>query len=378
MDNEKMMILKMVEAGKISAEEASKLLSSVGTEFDKKPKSKIYNSNDKSTAYNSQNSFREIRDEFSKKLESFTKNMEPKLQKLGEVISETTTNVADMISKSFETTKNEVKGKVKPSNSTKFEYIVSSPNNELKICALNGDVTIKGYNGDKISGTIYYNLKNNFDDIKFLNLGQKYFLDYNEENFSNVFIDIFLPEKLFNSVYVETINGTILLETFKCEELYINNSNANTILNSVEIENLFKTDINNGKLLLQNVTAESAILENCNASLDAYNIDISKMKLSTFNEEVSINNNGFYKYNDYIWAIETSNERIKVNLPNSENVGYYLKAHTSLNNVKVGLTKLIFSTNTENDVEAKSIDFDKSAKKVKISLETSNAPLVIN
>jgi hypothetical protein len=100
--------------------------------------------------------------------------------------------------------------------------------------------------------------------------------------------------------------------------------------------------------------------------------------MSSFNGAFNMNIATFDRYPAYVWVIETSNHKLNVNLPTLAGVGYYIKAKTSLGNVKIGLTGLNYIFNNPTMVEAKTVEYDALPKKVNISLETSNAQLVVN
>lgn len=394
-----MMILKMLEQGKISAEEASRLLASAGGEKAKTENVKVKsenceyrgnsNNNNNNNNYNKanyntsnkQNAYSDFTSDFTKKFETFARDIEPKIHKITEVIAEKTTSVADMISKSISdsTADKSYQKPSKPSSSTSiyFESIISPGNNELSLSGLNGEISLKGYNGDKLSGNIFYKSKKFDAPIKFMKMGNKYFVDYDEDNFDKVCIDVLIPEKMFKNVSVQTISGPISLETLQCNSLHVNNSNASIFLKSIVSENIH-VEGNNGKLLIKNVFSTDASFENFGGDVECVEMDISKMKLNTFNAPIVIYMSNFAMYNDYMWLIEGSNGKLKLNLPTMEEIGYHIKASTSLSNVKIGLTGLSFITNNTNYAEAKSIKYDSASKIVKLSLETSNAPLIVN
>lgn len=400
-NNEKMTILKMLEQGKISAEEASKLLnacsgagvsqesSKTNTNSYQKTNSKVYghegnsNNSNNTGGYNtSHRDFNDFASEIGKKFETFTKDMEPKIHKFTEVIAEKTTSVADKISKSFaestpRTTARPVVSSMRPGNSVSYEYKITEGGNDLNLIGIKGDISIKGYNGDKLSGNIFYKLKRSGSSIKIMNLGNKYFADYNEDEFEIVSIDALIPDRLFKNIRVQTYSGNIIVENIMCDELFISNSNSNITVKNVNSQNI-KIEGNNGKLSFNNINAVNASIENFNGDVESYDVDISNMKLESFNAKITMYISNFYRYDDYLWIIETSNAPLKLNLGNNSDLGYYIKAQTSLNNVRVGLGGLQFLNSRPDFIEAKSVNFEKAKKHIKLSLETSNAMLAVD
>jgi len=310
--------------------------------------------------------------------------MEPKLYKLTETVAEKTSAVADKISKSLSQTSpaapRETPG-VKKSYSNMeergFESFVTPGYNELSLSGLNGDVLIKGYNGDKISARIYYKPKRPGAHIEIIQLGTKYFLNYEEDDFEKVSIDAFVPETMFSNINIQTINGQLSVSSLRAENCVFVNANAATEIKDINVSS-FKIECNNGALRLENICGGSGKAENFNGSVQGTAIDVANLELISQNGSVGINIASFDRYSDYVWAVEASNGKLTLNMPSSRDLGYHIKAHTALNSIKVGLTGLSYMFNEPSFVEAKSSAYEICPKKIKLSMETSNAPIVLN
>ncbi|MDR2940617.1 MAG: DUF4097 domain-containing protein [Clostridiales bacterium] len=399
MDSDKMMILKMLEEKKISADEAARLLDSLnkGT-----PRSRVYNStrpasgNDNSNSSTSTSSpsqpIEEFTSDIAKKFDDLAKELEPKIQNLTKVIVQKTAGAADRLSKTLQTYQATERYKAEPVKPTahkvepkafgagkekSYEMVVSGGGNQLNLTSLNGDIYIRGYNGDKITLKVFYKSRNNSEDIEFIKLSNKYLLNYNEDDFESVSIDMFLPEKLFSNIILDTNTGKAVVSTVECEYLVMTNLNGATQLSDVTAHNI-KIDCNNNELKLENVKGATAKIENYNGAVILTNLDLQKIKIDSFNCSITANIENFNKYSEYVWEVEASNGKINLNLPSSKDIGYYLNARTSLNNVKIGIVGLSYLANSGNFIEARSIDYEKVPKRVLLRMETSNAPIVIN
>jgi len=99
MKEERMFILNLLSEGKISADEAAKLLESVG----KKPKKEYwdddFNTEEKLKRFSQ--SVESFAKDFGQKVETTFKDMEPKVRKTTKVIMEKTATAVDNISKSL-------------------------------------------------------------------------------------------------------------------------------------------------------------------------------------------------------------------------------------------------------------------------------------
>ena len=413
MPNEKLMILKMLEEGKISAKEAERLLEAAGREefgtpyrtsastqqqssysggynsrtgtasgsYDSRADSSYTgNANNRQYEGPSQPSggYDSFAGDLSRKFDAFARDLEPKLQRFSETVVEKTAGIADKISRSLEDTVRSTPAAPHPNSQEKrFELYVTSGYNELNIAGLNGDVLIHGYNGDKITASVYCKPKRLNAPLSLMRLGNKYFLNYDDDDFDKVSVNAYVPESMFNVISVNTINGILDVTALSADNITLNNSNGQTKLRSLSADFL-KTECNNGKLNIQIVKAQNARVENFNGAIDVLDLDCANLRLTSVNGGVIVNMSQYSAFPSYMWDIESSNGKMTLNLPTYPDLGYHVKAHASLGQIKVGLTNLNYLLNSPSLTEARSINFDSCARKVKLALETSNAPLQIN
>ncbi|MDR2648626.1 MAG: DUF4097 domain-containing protein [Clostridiales bacterium] len=401
MPNEKLVILKMLEEGKISAKEAGRLLEASDRE-DSRPPRQTYGGQpgqsaspggyDPGASYPGGANNRPYDDtprpaggldgfagDLSRKFDAFARDLEPKLQRFSETVVEKTADFADKISRSLEdSSRPPARSPLRADSQEKrFELFVSPGYNELNIAGLNGDVLIHGYNGDKISASVFCRPRRLNAPLSFMRLGNKYFLNYDDDEFEKVTVDAYVPESMFNVVTVNTINGILDVSTLSAENISLNNSNGQTKLQSLAADFL-RTECNNGRLDIGIVKARNARVENFNGAIDVLDLDSSNLKLTSVNGGIVVNMSHYAAFSDYVWDIESSNGKMTLNLPTYPDLGYHVKAHASLGQIRIGLTNLNYLFNSSSLTEAKSISFDRCSKKVKLALETSNATLQIN
>lgn len=356
MSNEKMRILKMLEDRKITAEEAERLLQVVnstpsgGSQTEKTSKGESLGLDD-------------FTENLTKKIEVLAKDFEPTIKGLTSKLVTATAKATDKLSQTFsEHMSGSGAGKASGGSTStevgtkRFEIKVTEENSELNLTGVNGQVRVKGYNGDKITLNVDYKVKRKDASIELIKLGNKYLLHYNESDFDTVSIEGYVPESMFSKIKINNSNKEVNICKISCNEISIESSNA-----TMELEDI-KANVGN--------------FENVNGKVNSVNIDIAKLKLSTFNNSIRICNESFMKFQNYFWDIETSNNSLDLTLPT--NVAYYIKAETSLGDIKVGLTDMNFLSSTTSSVEAKSINYDSKPNKVKMKLETSNGLITIN
>ena len=357
MDNEKMKILKMLESGLISADEAARLLNAAAPASGSHTQNAHHTSFDDCNAPRSNNGAGAAAtspnaglDDFAKdlgqKFDTLAKEWEPKLQKFVSQFAEKTVDMAgkfsQSISASAERTAAESPRPAAPAGSTEernFELRVLSGYAELNLSGMNAPLTIKGYNGDTITLKATCKTRRFGGGMQLKQMGSKYTLLYDENDFLSVEINAFVPMNLFSFVTFTTANGPAVVSDFTCKNMHV---------------------------------------ETLNGPLTAHNLDVENLKLITANGPVNVSTNGFFSHTDYTWLIETSNSPLKANMPADSACGYHIKAFTSLGDVRLGLTNLNFLQNAKSNAEAKTIHFENMTKRVKMSLETSNGPIIVN
>ena len=412
MPNEKMSILKMLEEGKITSDEAARLLEALGKSESRDaafaPRPSHDNRHDSrhddtsSRANRPTSSSRSsgspvagldnLADELGRKFDAFARDFEPRLQKFSEAVAEKTVAVADKIAKTLETS--EPTPESRPSSQTyapkeprrsvsasatekTFELRVGGTKNELVLKSKNADISVKGYNGDKITMRLFYVSARAGANIELLQLGNKYYLHYEEDDFERIGIDAYVPETLFESVQLENINGNTDVANLSAAIFACENQNGHSTLKEIRADNM-KIENNNGRLMVFNITSKAAQIENSSGEINAGNLDILSLKLISSNGKIAMSMANFAHSGEYNWLIETNNAPLNLNLPSLPTLGYHIKAQTSCDQVKLGLVGLNYITSEASYAEVKSLQYDTAGKHIKMYLETSNAPINVN
>ena len=413
MQNEKMMILKMLESGKITTEEASRLLQSVDTGVAPPPYTPS-STTASSTSYTSSNSqtppashsHREPSGSYSSSQSndpgkkhteghSIFEDIGHKFEEWGPKIRKATASAVekiaggvDRLSKSLSdyTPQPSSGGTSRPKPPSKpasglteknIEMLVEPGFSELNLSGQNGDVRIKGYNSDKISARISYKAKRAGAHIDLMKLGNKYFLKYEPDDFETVMIDAYVPERAFSVIRIDGVNANMDCASLTAEEIAISNANGGLRVANLSATNL-KAESGNGRFVASNISATTAVLENVNGVMETDELDVAQLKLNNYNGPLSLLMSNFTQHTQYIWNVETGNAKLSMNLPTLPDLGYHIKAHAAMSEIRLGLTGLQFLIHEQSLVEARSVKFDSAGKKVKMTVETSNGPLVIN
>ncbi|MDR3091549.1 MAG: DUF4097 domain-containing protein [Clostridiales bacterium] len=385
MDNPKMEILKLLRDGKITAEEASERLGgneNCGAASLSKRTDFPGNAQTGQTAQMPPAAPpRDYAGELSKKFENFTRGMEPKIYKLAESVAGGAERLSEKISRTIASSGASAAYPEKAPagfQEALFEYAVDAGAwSELSISSLRGGITVKGYNGDKISAGVRYRLKNPAAAIQLVKLGGKYYLDYDEDGFDFVEVSAFVPERAFKNVFVSAVNGDISVSGLSCEFFTVRGQSAPAQVSEVSAGN-FTAEMADAPLKLRSVRADSARVENTNGSILAELLDVRALSATALNGAVSVLGADFNKFAEYLWDLSSSNGKLSLNLPTMPGLGYHIKGHATFGKISVGLSGVRLTRNEADYVELMSDGFDRAEKKARFSLEVSNAGITIN
>ncbi len=267
-------------------------------------------------------------------------------------------------------------GKAEPANTRSFEMNVMEGENELVLETFNGGMNIQGYNGDKISLEISYLSKKQNPYLEFTRSGSNYGLRFDPYDFEKIDISAFVPEAMFKMINLSATNGSIQATGLRAEGFSVSSTNSNVKLNCLNTDKLM-LEIMNASAVISDCVGVGGILSSTNGQIEVYGMDFSELSISGLNTPVSVNTKSLSRYADYIWVIDTNNANLSFALPDYRNLGCYLKAQSTLGDVRAGVPNLNFISNTGSFVEARSISYESFSKKLKLSLETSNGEINI-
>lgn len=407
-NEEKMMILKMLEEGKISSDDAIKLLDAIeskGTNISTRrhiidvSKEKLSQINFNDEVNNLKNKLSYWKNEFKNSAkekiefdndsEKFDKTIEEfshKIEKLGKNVKESSLDIADKISdfvgsfiesRNFEFFSN-VKAKEKIFI---FDNVTEETN--LNVEAINGHILLQKHSDNNIliktwikSPYVEHN-----DAIKYDKSPNSVDLTVKKGFNVSVSHEIFLPDILINSIKLNTINGRISLLDISSKTILAFSKNAVIDLIGVKSEKI-KLSTRNARIQMSYVFSNILDLETLNGSINIHHSKSQNMNLTSTNGRLVIDN----VYNistDEIMKIDlnTSNAPIKIRMSNFDDTGYIIKASTTSNQINVFIPELNYATQSEKEdlslVEAKSLDFENKLIKVDIHASTTNGIIEI-
>lgn len=414
-NEERMFILKMLEEGKITSEEAAKLISAMDTQEkpedtdsesknskEDKTKNKHsygyqynyqYNPNGSSfqeeiskmrdkihgwkkefkNNYN-QKDFDKMVDDFSGKAEEFGKN-------LASSTAGVVDKVIDFVGSFVDTNAFNIFGSYNTVEKSFEAAAIEGMNIEVQGC--NGNINIRKSTDDKIVllAKIKSPATNTDNVIKFIN--NETGISAGLENAMNISVswDILVPPKKFGNFKLETANGKINVEDTISSSMEAITKNAHIELMGVNSDSL-KISTKNAKVQMTYVAGKEIVVDTRNAFVDMKHVKANKLKVNTANGRISIEDVHAAEAEVVEIDVKTANGMIKINMNDTEETGYKVDAKTTNGSVNLLIPSVLYSNVAgqgmgNSNVQAETKDFEASLKKVYIKAETSNGYIEI-
>ncbi|MDQ2087669.1 DUF4097 family beta strand repeat-containing protein [Herbivorax sp. ANBcel31] len=392
---EKMYILKMLEEGKISSEEAARLIEAIEPSS-KKTESDVNGRRDKKANFNEEVS--KVKDKLNDWKKEFKKNYDQKdfdkavdefavkMEKFGKGVAHTTMGVADKIvdfvGSVVDTNAFNVFGNYK-SVSKSFEIENANENMEIEVEGINGHILVKKHVDNIIKiRTVIKSPQDNADEI--LNFSQNDNLvvaKYNKIGNISVSHEIFLPAVKFKNISLVTKNGKIYVEDALAENFKTSTSSSSIDLMGVTSDKLSVSN-KSGKIQFGYIIGKDIDVSADNSVIDIKHIKTEKMNAATKNGKVLVENIHHYEDSSNIdMHLNTVNSGIKVNMNDMDARGYKVKAHTTNGEINLLIPEMTYKSISKqmknNFIEAESNEYEGFDKKVNIVAETQNGYIEI-
>lgn len=377
MNDERKMILQMLEEGKISSDEAMELLDAINNSksndeksFEKEFTEKVTNFADKSV-------------DFGTKM---AKGFIDVIDKFPEFASSTIDNIGDVFSGNYETI------------NSQLEYDIENFENiDLDIEAINGNITLDSAEENKITIDIIYKYR-----AGSLEKGEPFYNSNFKDNLlffepikrknNSMSLNIKMPDILYNNIKLKTsnasikskdtiniirtldlntTNSSIVLESFNggSAKLFTSNGriiadnivgdsiNANTSNDSIKIDEINGDFINlittNSRITVDTIKGDEVLAQTTNSSINIDSLDVKKSHLKTSNSNISV-------------GLKDRNSPILLDLS------------SSIGRIDVeDLHPLIYDTNTKNNILARSENYSEDMESVHIIAKTTNGSIHI-
>lgn len=359
---EKVLILRMLSEGKITVDEAEKLLSAIGISegTDLPPAAEVPPLKSDST----------LKSDASIKIEALSNNLADAASKFADRMVQFVGGIYEKATDRYKYTNTFV---LTPENLRFFNF--SSNNCSLKVRrSETSEIRMK------LDISSFVDISS-FDGIVETNgTGDRFSVRVKFPMNCWGSAELELPERL-EEVDLRGSNGKIEISGYQCGILKASSSNAKLEFVDVtagEIEAL--TD--NAKITFENVKGDYAVLRSSNGKIEMDCCEIIHVNGKTSNGTIKvpcaiIKNNGNYDF-----VFETSNGGIQVNFNELFNHGFSTDLTTSNGKVNVELDALRYNSSKAtlgafHPIQLRSDNYDTAPAKINIRAKTSNGPISI-
>lgn len=193
-------------------------------------------------------------------------------------------------------------------------------------------------------------------------------------------IELLLPKNM-EKLTVITDNARCEISDMNAKQLNCSTSNGRILLTGCNIE---ETELltDNEKVLLENVSAKTANIRTSNAKIAMSACKLDNIDARTSNGPISAETSrkGDYLSSSYIF--NTTNGKIDIGIASEESLEYSVNAQTTMGGIDIKLPGLSYEHDRKNfdmqgSAELKSDNFDTASAKLTIKAITSNGPVNI-
>ncbi|MDP4179822.1 MAG: DUF4097 family beta strand repeat-containing protein [Bacillota bacterium] len=398
LSEERLLILKMLEEGKISGEEAAKLLEALDSgnqgapreEYTKQQKQVNFQSEVEKVKEKMQDWKKEFKENIKTyKQSDFDKSVEDfvdKAEKLGKNVAVTTYGIidkmVDFVGSFIDTNAFNVFGSYKVEDRS-FEWIAAE-GMDVEIEGANGNIIVKKHLDNKIIvRSKVRSPQNNADEILGVTQDEnKFLIKINKAVNVSVAHEVFVPVIKFKNIKFSTSNGKIYVEDTISEAFECKTRNAHIEIIGVNSDKI-SLNTKNARIQASYLISKDIDIDTTNATLDIKHVKAEKINAQSTNGRLLAENlQNLENGNELHLNFKTSNAWIKINMNDMLNKGYKVKAQTTNGGVNLLIPQIVYNNLgkqglTGAAVEAESSNLNDFEQKVFINAETANGYIEI-
>ena len=395
-NEEKLLILKMLQDGKITIEEATKLLDalegngkqSAGENTTRQQRSQpnfhdeIFKVREKVKEWQKDFKGNYSQKDFDRAVEEFS----VKAEKVGKSLASTTFGIfdkmIDFVGSFVDTNAFNIFGSYAMAERT-FET-VATEGMDLEIEGINGYIQVKKHLENKIIiKSKVRSPQNNADSIlMFAEAGNLVSVKINKVGNISVSHEVFLPEVYFNKVRLETSNGKIYVEDSKSQAFEAITRNSHIDLMGVNSDQI-KLNTRNAKIQIGYVIGRNIEVNTNNSVIDIKHVKSENIRAVNMNGRITVENaQNLEGASDLNLYLSTTNGGIKVNMNDMDNRGYKVKGKTTNGSINLLIPEMTYNNLNRQEmggsfIEAESNGYGSYPERVSITAETINGYIEI-
>lgn len=251
----------------------------------------------------------------------------------------------------------------------------------LNVQAVNGQINIKKYQEDKIliKAKIRTPQSDSNEAVVFTNENNEVTVRLAKPDAFNLSVsyDIFIPAVKLNKIFLETKNSKIAVEDTLSNEFVANTKNGAIELTGVTSDRLTAVT-RNAKIAANYLIGSEINTITSNAMIEIKNLQAERLNADTFNGKILLENiQAKENAAETNLNLKTKNADIKVNMNDSEDMGYKVSASTANAEINLLIPNILYRSIPRVEGHAKQVDaetqnYATAAHKVNITAETVN------
>ncbi|SCX82081.1 SHOCT-like domain-containing protein [Alkaliphilus peptidifermentans] len=403
MTEERLIILKLLEEGKINKEEAARLLEALDDEdrdntsnhngsYSSKKDSKKH----KNIHIHHDDDFTSSFENFDKRMDDFGKHMEDFGEKFGERMSHIGVHLAEKSMGFAEKILDFVEKNVDIENLSKYNedskyksyeeiYKIDAPEalKTLDILAKNGKIYLSSWDEDNIS--VKASIRALPEEYEY----HKPILQTKKESSSvalfpkeleklMIQLEVFVPSSLIDTIKANTKNAAIYIEDIECNKICCHTKNASIILKELKVHKEISCSTTNAKISFSDIIANHILAATKNAKVLIDNTSASKIETLTTNSKILVSNLIYDKLE--LIHLKTSNGKIEIKGDVPQAIGIGLEAVTTNGSIRTpfSMTYTEKTVGSTMKLYGKSTNYDSCNKSVSIKAFTTNDDILIS
>lgn len=424
MGEERLIILKLLEQGKITESEAEQLLDALGDmEYDQATQntsntfrpykinlskdndgtySKDGNTNDSKDS-NTNNDFEDVLKSIGKRIQNLGEELEGKFDVFGQHFSEKMINFGavfadksvDFAEKIVDLVENAVDTDALADTFNNldlfgsvncYEEILEKKLDDIGQVSLifegyNGSISLNQWDQPIIRVTAYISAKESkYDSNKPMFELQEannvlHFFS-KEVDWTGINLKIQLPKQVYNSVEVQNKNGSISVEGLDCNRLLLQTKNGHIKLNNVNAKEEAKCMTTNNKITIENCQAKDLLAVTKNSKIYINACKFNKIEGLTSNSKITVKDVDFNILQSI--SLKTTNAKIEVFGHIPKGTGVHFNASTTHGHINIDLPVTYvdnIKSYSSHRINARTADFEICKNIVFVKAYTTNASI---
>ena len=246
----------------------------------------------------------------------------------------------------------------------------------VTIVGKHAKVEVQGYDGNCVRVECVYNARRPNTEVYLHEENGRIELVYDEKMIRSMNVLCHVPYTTIGELRIATKNDTIKIFDVNCNNLMAANRNASIKAGGVTATSI-AMETTNDNIKIENIRAYNASLKSTNARIHVEHVDISHLKMVTTNAGLKFKGSLFAADSwtgERIIEASTTNAGVSIFVPTD--AALKLDAATRGGGVSCQ-RELYFTESTKTHLQGESSDYSFAGKKLNVSLKTTNASVKV-